>query len=707
MCFASRSTDRILLALGCLLCLWGMAPSQVLAAIEHRVDVSLHPNEGRVEVQDVITLGQDAAHAEGWLLLPAGARNVSLRIAGWRVHVEDSQLRDGRLPLPETPQGSFEVAYSVSYDDQPPEAPFAFDNPGFGVGATVSERGVMLLGGSGWHLRVAGGASCEQSYTFTIDAPQGMVALTEGDYTGHATRDGRTISTSRVGIPLPQYVPGVPAGVALVAGRYTVQERETPAGTVRTFLLQGEDDAQRLAATYLDAASRWLVDYHQRYGNYPLQGYSVVENFFPTGYGMVGFTLLGGRVLRLPFIPYTSLRHEVAHSWWGNGVYVDYARGNWCEGLATYVADYARTVEEGPQAALEYRRKVLYDWARLVEHGRGGSLRGFTSRTSPQTRALGYGKAMFVFSMLNDRLNGALESVLAGFYADYLFREASWDDILDMAVTHGGMDPDEAAIFLAQWVDATEVPRLALENISKEPLADGGWQVRGDVVQQQDTPFALTMTVQATAHNGLVATTRVALSGTRTPFALRMDDAPQAVHGDPQARLFRRLEPDEVPASVNSIKGAGQLVVVLAERFAGQPYMTDYLARGLAASLSHPRARVVAASSLSRLEPGVSYLLVGTPTTGPAAGLAAKAPAVDAQQPVAAAFSTFTHTGTPHALFTFAPGLSQQSVETIARKITHYGTYGQLAFAREPAHRNIVKTINTPQASPLRHTFAD
>ena len=52
------------------------------------------------------------------------------------------------------------------------------------------------------------------------------------------------------------------------------------------------------------------------------------------------YTLLGGQVLRLPFIPYTSFGHEIAHNWWGNSVFVDTDEGNWCEGLTVYCADY-------------------------------------------------------------------------------------------------------------------------------------------------------------------------------------------------------------------------------------------------------------------------------------------------------------------------------------------------------------------------------
>ncbi len=50
---------------------------------------------------------------------------------------------------------------------------------------------------------------------------------------------------------------------------------------------------------------------------------------------MLPYTLLGRTVIKMPFIVYTSLGHEIAHNWWGNSVFVDQKKGNWCEGLAT------------------------------------------------------------------------------------------------------------------------------------------------------------------------------------------------------------------------------------------------------------------------------------------------------------------------------------------------------------------------------------
>lgn len=77
----------------------------------------------------------------------------------------------------------------------------------------------------------------------------------------------------------------------------------------------------------------------------------VVASPLPTGFGMPKLTYLGADVLRLPFIRKTSLGHEILHNWWRNGVYVDYTRGNWSEGLTTFMADYAYKEDESAAAA--------------------------------------------------------------------------------------------------------------------------------------------------------------------------------------------------------------------------------------------------------------------------------------------------------------------------------------------------------------------
>ena len=55
---------------------------------------------------------------------------------------------------------------------------------------------------------------------------------------------------------------------------------------------------------------------------------------------MATLTLLGSDVINLPFIVKTSLGHEILHQWFGNSVYVNHKKGNWAEGLTSYLSDH-------------------------------------------------------------------------------------------------------------------------------------------------------------------------------------------------------------------------------------------------------------------------------------------------------------------------------------------------------------------------------
>ena len=132
---------------------------------------------------------------------------------------------------------------------------------------------------------------------------------------------------------------------------------------LRTYFFRDLDATAGLADGYLEDTRRYLERYGDEIGAYPYTEFSVVASPLPTGFGMPTLTYLGADVLRLPFIRATSLGHEVLHNWWGNGVYVDYAQGNWSEGLTTFMADYAYKERESAEAAREMRQGWLRDFA--------------------------------------------------------------------------------------------------------------------------------------------------------------------------------------------------------------------------------------------------------------------------------------------------------------------------------------------------------
>src|SRR5262249_30790533 len=241
-------------------------------------------------------------------------------------------------------------------------------------------------------------------------------------------------------------------GLELIAGPYAVEQRQSGAVALRTYF---HPEIAELSSGYLDAAAGYVSRYSQAVGAYPYAGFSIASSPLPTGFGMPSLTYLGIDVLRLPFIRTTSLGHEVLHNWWGNGVYVDWQRGNWCEGLTTFMADYAYKEDAGEAAAREMRLAWLRDFAALPAE-RDRPLREFTARTPDASQIVGYDKAAFLFLMLRDELSPPVfQAAIQRFYTEHRFRRASWSE-LEQAFERTSQRDLRA--FFAQWLDRRGAP---------------------------------------------------------------------------------------------------------------------------------------------------------------------------------------------------------------------------------------------------------
>src|SRR5262249_21919873 len=160
----------------------------------------------------------------------------------------------------------------------------------------------------------------------TIDVPDLQRALTPGRLTSETTDGGRYRASFASIAPA--------AELPLFVGPYRVSERIHRGWRLRTYFTA---DAADLADTYLERTADYLALYAGWMGGYPYPGSSIVSSRLPVGLAFPGMTYIGAQVLRLPFIPATSLGHEVLHSWWGEGVRVDSRDGNWAEGLTTFM----------------------------------------------------------------------------------------------------------------------------------------------------------------------------------------------------------------------------------------------------------------------------------------------------------------------------------------------------------------------------------
>lgn len=335
-------------------------------------------------------------------------------------------------------------------------------------------------------------------------------------------------------------------GIDLMAGPWVVRERMVDRADgeplrLRTYFPYDLEAMPGLADAYLDDTRRYLERYAAQIGPYPFAGFSIVASPLPTGFGMPTLTYLGSAVIKLPFIRATSLGHEVLHNWWGNGVYVDYAQGNWSEGLTTFMADYAYKEEISPAAAREMRLGWLRDFAAMAP-GTGRALSAFRSRTHGAEAAVGYGKSAMLFVMLRDTIGeDAFAKGIRTFWEANRFRRASWSDLrlaFEQAAGTGLHD------FFDQWLNRVGGPDLSI--VAARATAKNDSAGLRLTVQQSTPEYALRVPIEL-VFDTHAETRWVNVDRAQTQVRLDVSRLPQGVRLDPDLRLWRALGPDQLP----------------------------------------------------------------------------------------------------------------------------------------------------------------
>jgi hypothetical protein len=405
--------------------------------------------------------------------------------------------------------------------------------------AVAASEGSFLPAASGWYPLIArGGSPLLHAYRLRLQLPSSQRGLVPGDLVAEEDDGGHHSARFRFDLPAQ--------GIDLMAGPYQVQRREMRSIDGRALALRTwfPRELAPLADGYLESAAGYIARYEQSIGAYPFGGFSVVASPTPTGFGMAGLTYLGAEVLRLPFIRATSLGHEVLHNWWGNGVYADYASGNWSEGLTTFMADYAYREDQGAEPAREMRLDWLRELAAVAPADEQPLVR-FTARTHGPSQAIGYGRAAMLFVMLRERIGEeAFRRALRRFWQTERFRVASWNDLRTVFEAESGQDLHP---WFAQWLERPGLPEPVLESA----LLDKG-KLRVTLAQRGQ-PWRLDVPLRITTSAGEELHT-LRLNGERKTFDLAPAAAATAVTLDPEGRMLRRLAPSEAPPVLRTLQ---------------------------------------------------------------------------------------------------------------------------------------------------------
>jgi aminopeptidase N len=529
-------------------------PALAAATLHHDLVVSVDPQRHLIEVQDTISAGGDPLEQVEFVLhsamdvevTGANARLVELtgpareRDAPGDLEVRRYRLEALRGQQSVTLRYQGRILHELHQQGEEYARSFS-ETPGM-----IAPQGVFLAASSVWYPQVPGRLV---SFDMRLRLPAGWRGMSQGERLAAVAVDGGVEERWRCADPQEE--------IYLLAGRFT--EYRQRGDRVEALVLLRQPDAA-LAQQYLDATHAYVDLYSELIGPYPYGKFALVENFWETGYGMPSFTLLGPKVIRFPFILHSSYPHEILHNWWGNGVYVDYATGNWAEGLTSYLADHL--IKEQRGRGVEYRRTTLQKYTDYVRSEKDFPLTDFRGRHSASSEAVGYGKTLMLFHMLRRQLGDArFIDGLRGLYSDYRFRVA---DFAAVETVFDSQAEQPLAGFFAQWVERRGAPLLQVSE-PRVRVRDDTYELSVLIEQTQDGPVYDLQVPVAVRLQGQSAAwqSQVRVKGKRTRIELRVPAQPLALAVDPEFDVFRRLHRAEIPPSVSQAVGAQRVLIVL------------------------------------------------------------------------------------------------------------------------------------------------
>ncbi len=507
--------------------------------IHHQLEVDLEPETGHIEVQDVITLREAMStvvfdlHASLELqLLTPKARII--RKTNKRASVP---IRRYKIKLPSA-QDSLQVQYSGKIQHKLKDNSKDYSGGRMTSPGIISEQGVFLSISSYWFPVIA---NSQVSFSLRTTLPEGWHSISQGS--------GSTESGWSERAPQDD--------IYLIAGKYHIFKHPTDVAETQVYLQQPD---QALAQRYLQATETYLKLFSKLLGPYPYSKFALVENFWESGYGMPSFTLLGPKVIRFPFILHSSYPHEILHNWWGNGVFVDYTKGNWSEGLTSYLADHMMREQRGKGSA--YRRDTLQNYVDYVTKKKDFALNKFRGHQGQTSQAIGYGKTLMFFHMLRMQLGD--ETFLDGirqFYKHSLYQTAAYSDLQQALEKASGMD---LSTEFKQWTKRKGAPALEIAEHDIETL-DNGFVFKYVLRQtQKGAPYKLQVPVYIQPADGADPIQQtITMTKREEVVKVPMKQRPVSINVDPLFDVFRRLDQGEIPSSLGKLFGSRRSMVIL------------------------------------------------------------------------------------------------------------------------------------------------
>lgn len=381
-----------------------------------------------------------------------------------------------------------------------------------------------------------------------ITLPNDYKLITTGDITP-VTSDNKT--TYRVGND--KFIDEL----ILVGGKYNHKSKEHNGVTFGIYYYK---DAPHLEQ-YLNESIKYFDQYTSLFGNYPYKSFNIVENFFPTGFGMPGFTLLSDKLTAMPWVTLSpgSLAHEFVHNWWGNSVFVDYEMGNWCEALTTFSTNYYyNIITNNAKEAIDWRRKALMAIDALP-NDKNYPVNDFKYQRNTFDAVVGYSKGAFVFIELLKLVgNEKFFEVMKSFSEKYSGKRAYWSSLISEFNDKTRESHKDLKIrnIINDFIKTKDIPEV---KFSADPIIEGDSlliKISSSIKRVFSLPVKIHYEDETNQKHYLTITDTV--NTFRLPYLGKI----KSVTLDDELETLRKINEWEKPTSFNQVLNSKPMVIL-------------------------------------------------------------------------------------------------------------------------------------------------
>jgi len=520
------------------------------------VEILLHPD---LKITGLRAAGADLCLTKSQVVGGGnlGANTASGSVAGAKGSEEEASPRRYRVLLKKPVEG---MTLFVEYEGVLHQDVSAGEKSGeihnFAMRAHIGTEGVYLANGY-WYPQPPSDDDQPSlaNYVLFAEPATGMELAASG-------RLDRALSErSRRQVWRSEYPIG---GMVLVGGPHQVHRDRHNEIDIRVHLQPRQ--AQH-APGLIAAAKRNLDRYEPLLGKYPGGDFSIVDNFFSSGFAFPNFTLLSSAVIDMGERAQTThgyLDHEMLHSWWGNGVHVDPRDGNWCEALASYGANYYGFVLDGYEDEARRKRRNYSHFFSRIKPENDKPL-GTYGQPNGCNRQIAYDKGAAVLHMLARKIGqDEFWAAIREFNTEMLGAYASWEDLRRECEARGGAKLDT---FFEQWIRRSGAPQLRLEQ-ARYRVAERTLTL---AIAQDGPVFDLDVPLRIRTAGGTHDVT-VTMRESRHEESIQMEEMPNSVELDPDYHVLRRVASDELIPTTALTRRGGAFAVVLPSGAVEEPY---------------------------------------------------------------------------------------------------------------------------------------